>query len=333
LAVRAKATLENRLEPDVLNEVSAEFANLRAALTWLAEAKQTGELLRLAGAVLWPCYLTGQLREGRAWAERALALAPDEPTADRAAAAFAAGHLAHYLGDDVAAVSRLAEAIELARHAGDLRREAFSGLLLGIVAEDAGDYARATSLFEAAQARYAQADHRRGIALATFHLDVVAYGEADSTRAAALQEEALAASRAAGDPLIEAWCLEWLVVLAAERGDLDRAAAALETRLAIGPEPRSMPLDGQLMATVVVVGAACGAHAAAARLLGTTDALQAMSGERFQLPERLVYERAAQRLRAALGPGAYEDRLTDGRTMSDVAVLVDIRTILAAASA
>jgi hypothetical protein len=165
-----------------------------------------------------------------------------------------------------------------------------------------------------------------------FHLGVVAYGEGDPVRATALQEEALAVSRAVGDPLVEAWCLEWLGVLAAERDDLGQAADVLGRRLAIGLGSQSMPRDGQLMATFAVVGAACGAHDAAARLLGATAAQQATSGERFQLPERVVYERAEARLRTALGPQRYALLAAEGRAMSDEAITADFRTIIDAAA-
>jgi predicted ATPase/DNA-binding XRE family transcriptional regulator len=332
LAARAGAVLDRRLEPVVMSELGTEFANLRTALTWLAETSRWSEVLRLAGGMFWPWYLTGQLREGREWAERALAAAPPTASPERAAAAFAAGHLAHYLGDDAAAVPRLEEASALARQVGDPWREAFSTLLLGIVAEDAGDYARAAPLFEGSRALYTRAGDQRGGALATFHLGVVAYGEADPTRATAFQEEALAAVRTAGDPLVEAWCLEWLGVLAADRGDLPRAAAALQTRMAIGIGPRPMPLDGQLMGTVAVVGAACEMPAAAARVLGATDALLETSGERFQLPERAVYERAAERIKTTLGTADYDRLVTEGRAMADEAVAAEVRAILDAAA-
>ena len=331
VALRAGETLERRYEPAVIGRVEAEFANLRAALTWLAETGRSDALLRLVGALLWPWYLTGHLREGRDWTERALAAAPADPPVDRAAATFAAGHLAHYLGDDEAAVARLEEAAALGRLVGDPRLVAVATLLLGVVAEDAGDYARAATLFAAAREQCARAGDACRVALASFHLGVVAYGEGDSARATALQEEALAAARAAGDPLIEAWCLEWLAVLAADRGDLDQAGAALGTRLAIAA--RSMPRDGQLMATAAVVGAARGVHAAAARLLGATAAVHAVSGERFQLPERTVYDRAAARLRAALGPRDYDLLEAEGRRMPDEAIIADMRAIAGAAAA
>jgi predicted ATPase/DNA-binding XRE family transcriptional regulator len=331
LAVQAGATLDRRMEPGTFRRVDAELDNLRAALAWLQASRRTDDVLRLAGAMLFPWYLSGNLREGRTWAERALAEAPDEPTLERGAAALTAGHHAHYLGDDEAAVAWLREAAGIARHVGDAWREAFSTMMLGIVAEDDGRYAEAAALFSTARERFVASDDGRGKALAAFHLGIVAYGEGDPERSLALQEGALAESRALGDPLIEAWCLEWLGVLATERGALGEAAVVLGERMAIGIGSQSMPRDGQLMATVAVLGAAGGADVPAARLMGATEALLAESGDSFHLPERDVYERAAARLRTTLGETRYGELAAVGRTMPDDAITADIEAILATA--
>ncbi len=94
-------------------------------------------------------------------------------------AAMAAGHLAHYLGDDDAAVVPMEESLALARAVDAPVLEAFATVMLGIVAEDSGDYATARRRFDSAREQYGRADHPRGSALATYHLGVVAYGEED----------------------------------------------------------------------------------------------------------------------------------------------------------
>ncbi len=304
-ALRTADQLERRLDSEALADIEAELANLRSAMAWLDESNRSDELIKLAGAILWPWYLTGQLREGRYWAERALVAAPDATDADRAVAAFAAGHLAHYLGDDAAAIPRLEAAAEYSRRAGDAWHEAFSLLILGIVAEDTGDYPRAIELFDAAREGCVRSDHPRGVGLALFHLGIVAYGAGDLTRAIELEEESLALSKDIDDPLLQAWCLEWLGVLFSERGDLPAAAAAIRQRLTIQVGMRSIPADGQLVAAAAVIGAASGSAEAAARLFGAHASLLAASGETTWLPERDVYESAKSRLRNTLGKETY----------------------------
>lgn len=333
LALRTANQLGRRLDSDVLAEIEAEQANLRSAMAWLDEAKRPHDLIKVAGAILWPWYLSGQLREGRYWAERALEGAPDASNADRAVAAFAAGHLAHYLGDDTAAVPRLEEAVEYSRRAGDAWHEALSLLILGIVAEDTGDYPRANDLFETSRSVCVRSNLPRGVSLALFHLGIVAYGAGDLVRATELEEESLALSKAIDDPLLQAWCLEWLGVLASERGDLAAAAAAIRQRLAIPVGARSVPADGQLVAAAAVIGAASGVHDAAARLFGAHAALLEASGESSWLPERDLYDGAKSRLRAALGEGAYERLVETGLTMPDQAVMADFQAVIDRASA
>jgi len=332
LALRTAVQLGRRLNSDVLAEIEAELANLRAAMAWLDDANRPDDLLKLAGAILWPWYLTGQLREGRYWAERALMSAPAATLGDRAIAAFAAGHLAHYLGDDDAAIPRLEEAVDLARRAGDAWYEAFSLLILGIVAEDRGDYQRAEELFEASRDGCVKSDFPRGVGLALFHLGIVAYGAGDLARAIALEEESMALGKEIGDPLLQAWCLEWLGVLEAERGDLRAAATAIRQRLTIPVGARSIPADGQLVAVAAVIGAASGSAEEATRLFGTHSALLATSGETTWLPERDVYEGAMSRLHNTLGDHHFARLTETGRSMSDQAVLADFQAILAKAS-
>ncbi|HYH12250.1 MAG TPA: hypothetical protein VD789_07825, partial [Thermomicrobiales bacterium] len=127
-------------------------------------------------------------------------------------------------------------------------------------------------------------------------------------------------------------CLEWIAVLATERGDLRHAAGVLQERLEIAIGSQSMPRDGQLMATVAVLGTACGAVTHAARLMGATAGLLEMSGDSFWLPERDVYERVVGSLRAILGDERYDSLTTEGGVMPDDAITADIKSVLNAAS-
>ena len=72
--------------PDATHSLAAlerEHANLRAALTWLAEQGDGRALVRLAGA-LWPFWQEhAHYREGRHWLALALDLGEGAPAADR----------------------------------------------------------------------------------------------------------------------------------------------------------------------------------------------------------------------------------------------------------
>lgn len=331
IAVRDGFELNRRMNTSTLQRAEQELGNIRQALAWLDARQQGEDMLRMSGALLFPWYLTGHLREGRSWAERALAIGSPEPSPDRASASLAAGHLSHYLGDDTAANTHLSEAAEIAGRIGDSWVGAFSTMMLGIIAEDSGEYDRASALFETAREHFVDSGDQRGHALATFHLGVVAYGGGKVKDADELQRSALGESKAMDEPLIAAWCLEWIALLAIERGDIPSAAKAIEERLTIGIGARSMPRDGQLMAAMVVLGAACGADAPAARLMGATAALLATSGDSFRLPERTVYERAVTQLRTVLSDARYALLTAEGRAMTDTEISAGSRAILDAA--
>ena len=116
-------------------------ANLRAALAWLDESGDPASLLQLTGALAWFWYIRGPLDEGRSWLERAIAAQyADVPGAVRTRAKVGAGLLAHFQGDDEHAQTWLEASLARSPELDDPWLMAFTLLLLGMVAEDQGDY-------------------------------------------------------------------------------------------------------------------------------------------------------------------------------------------------
>ena len=73
----------------ILDRLEAEYANLRAALSWLRDAGDIAHLLELAGALYYFWQLRGHIREGQGWLEWGLRHASDVPPRARAAAQLA----------------------------------------------------------------------------------------------------------------------------------------------------------------------------------------------------------------------------------------------------
>lgn len=79
-------TMAERAEPELagpeagiwLDRLGIEHDNLRGALAWAMERGDADTGLRLVAAVFRFWVVRGHLREGRAWAERLLALEPDD---------------------------------------------------------------------------------------------------------------------------------------------------------------------------------------------------------------------------------------------------------------
>ena len=128
-------------------------------------------------------YVACHYREGLAWLERALARAPGAPAAVRADAANGAGRLAYTLGDFAGAAAHLEGARRLAREAGATEVEVWATLLLGILAEDRGEYATAEEHLVAAGRLLAAGPADPGAptdaVFIAYHRGVVAFGRGD----------------------------------------------------------------------------------------------------------------------------------------------------------
>jgi predicted ATPase len=302
-----------------LDRLETERANLRAALAWQDERCDAAALLDMAGALSWFWYIRGPLAEGRSWLERALAAQPAAtPAESRARAMVGAGLLAHFQGDDDAARTWLEMSLARAQSLDDPWLLAFALLLLGMVAEDHGDYHRAEQRFAEALARFRDVDDRANTALALIHLGVAAWGRGDTARATSLYEEALALQRPADDRWGIAVSLGYLGLLAAERGDLADAARRLRESLQLRWGAGAWEDVAGSLADMAVLAAAAGRTEWAARFFGAADALREQAG-RFptpRLPERAVFERAANASRATLGADGFVLAHAAGHTLS-----------------
>jgi len=301
----------------VVNRLAREHDNLRAALAWLDCTGDSKSLLRLAGAIFGFWYLHGHLQEGLSWLERALMHGDGTPTAVRAQALLGAGMLAHYAADDARAVPWLEQSLALYRTTADSWGLAFTLTILGIVAEDAGDYDRAGALFAEGlvHARAADAPVETGLLL--FHLGVVAWGQGDRERAGGLLNEALAVQQASGDLAYgAAESLAFLGLFACEQGDFPRSVDLQRESLSLDQELGSQEVLAVNLANVAMVAAATQRPATAARLFGAAVGHREAIGNPFKLPERAVYDRAIDAAQSVLCDADFAAAWDAGRALS-----------------
>jgi len=214
-----------------LRQLDADHDNLRAALTWLLERRDSEAALRLATA-LWRYWeIRGYLREGTGWLERALAADGDVPAGLRASALNSLGNLVSYLGDPVRTRTAYEESLALRRELDDREGIADSLNNLGLLATDGADYARARALHEESLALRRALGDRRGLALSLNNLGDLAMAEGDLTRAWDLHQEALAVRRELRDLRGVAYSHNNLGAVAARRGDVETARSLLEEAL------------------------------------------------------------------------------------------------------
>lgn len=209
-----------------LREVSDDYDNLRAALSW-AQEHDPALGLGLAGDLSWFWYHHGQFREGRDWLASFLDNAPTGPPGPRARALTGAARLARY--DNAADQARVQaeEAVQLARLAGDPDDLGYAFYVLGLAAQAQDDHA-AIAAAQASVDVFRATTNRWGLALALFYLGTfsVFLGEDD------LVLPALKESREIFDELDDGWgvagCLYYMGMMDQRAGDLPHASSLIE---------------------------------------------------------------------------------------------------------
>jgi len=191
-----------------IQQLDAEYDNLRAALQWARDGGDLAIGLQLAGA-LWRFWRRrGYIREGRTWLEELLALCDDTSDATMLAARLRALNGAAWLASlqpDFAQAARLfEESMALRRALGETEDEAS---LLDNAARawrSAGEYQRATPLMEEALAQHRARGNRGsisvgGLGYSLYELGLVRREQGDFAGATALFEECVEFHRALED--------------------------------------------------------------------------------------------------------------------------------------
>jgi predicted ATPase/class 3 adenylate cyclase len=323
--------LEARYAVDLVDRLEAEYANLVAALGWLSRSGEGERFLALAAAMGEIWYLTGRHREGRDWLERALTVAPAEPTRERGIALLEAGRFAHHHGDDVTAIAHIDEAEALLRPLGQPMDQGYANMMRGIVEEDRGEYDPAESRFLAARDFFRQSGAATAAAVADYHLAIVAYGRGETDRARELWETVAAELRTQDDTVAIVWCLGYLALLAVEQGEVGPAVDSLREAVALSEPAALRHQQDMTLEVAAMLGAASGLAEAAARLQGAAAAIG--EGRRNELPEGLAYQRTERQLRAILGDGGYDRAWREGMALRPEGVEAALEAVLAAASA
>jgi predicted ATPase/DNA-binding CsgD family transcriptional regulator len=319
--------------PDPLfTRLMADHGNLTAALRWFADSGDLVAGARLAAALREYWYATVRWAEGRAWLERSVPRAAELPEDVAAKTLVAAGFLAHYQGDDVRALPLLERGLELLKRFGkDEREEAYAQYLLGVAAEDRGDYGTATELLAEAVRRWRSMGDATNAAYGEGHLGIVALGERDPSSAAAHGEAArgLAAEACSHGAMIVAVLL--LADAARDAGDLEAAAALYGEYLELMAESAHGATEelARGAGSVAVLAAELGQLERAARLLGAAERLREIVGLALVLPERPAYERASEQARDELGEQAFTSAMADGRALSPPDALAEVEDALA----
>ncbi|WP_067457295.1 ATP-binding protein [Actinomadura macra] len=291
--------------------VRAVHSDLRVALEHsLADPRDEGDALELAGALWFYWYACGFQREGRHYLERALA-ASVGPDPRRTRAAWARGLITLSQGDLVAAE----ECAAMCRADTEPSAETAAAFLEASVLSLRGENGAAVAVLRALEPDPA----RGGVEEAVWYLErgVRAFAHVqlgDLEEAAALAEESRVCSAVTGERCLQAWG-DYVQALA-ELGLGRAASAAGHARDAL--EAKRPLHDTWFMAlcldALAMAVAATGEPGRAARLTGIGQRIWRAHGlPQLGSPELAAARSACERrLRSALGDEAYDAAYSTG---------------------
>lgn len=313
----AERTLTELLHGDQahwLARLDRDLPNIRAALTWYADAGDIESGLRIISSLRAYWIHAAHLREVYAWLSgpfRALPTSLDQSL--RAATGLTLGNIAWALGDYATIVRVLPQSLATYRAQGDARGEFNALTVLGHAALQTGDRAGASASYSAALTASRLAGHPSNIAIALNNVARAALDAGDTRRAVALYTESLELARATGNVYTIPLSLTNLAFARIIRREYRAAQTLLDEALRLGYETGNWRV-----LALTILGAALLANGErqdrrALRLLGGLERLRADLGLAHYPSERPYEE---QILATVSDPGTRDLALAEGRALS-----------------
>jgi predicted ATPase/DNA-binding CsgD family transcriptional regulator len=299
-------------QAEVLDLLDAEWANVEAALDFLARSEADAQIgLRMA-ADLWLYWIVrGRYRLGRSHLEAFLARV-ETPSTTRVMALWASGFLAQTSGDHDVALARFEEAQDISAQIGADRERGYALIGLGLVRLRLGESKLAHELFAAARDAMLRVEDSTGRALALWCLATAFVGAGRLTDAREPAGEGLGISERAADAFGRGnlsallGILEWLLD-DAEAGEA-RLKGALPTLEHIGHRWGMVnAVEG-----LAWVAASTGRLDRAALLLGAGASLLQELGIRLAPYWLSYHEDCEAAARAGLGEARYRAQWEKG---------------------
>jgi excisionase family DNA binding protein len=332
LAQQSRPLANTRSTNAPLDVLTANDANLRAALAWLEQRGPVSDFIAMVTASYTFLFALSHFREAETWLERALAVQDEGQPAERARLVIGGGELRMVQGQFAQADALLAEGVTLMRALDDPFDLAMALISQGASFNYGGDSAAAEAALEEALSiapaitEETLQEAVAGRALA--NLSVSARGQGELDLAVARGEAALARFHGRGLELAETRTLMDLGDIARDHGDHHRAVARYEACLALASERSEQRLVAESLAGIASAAAAWGRDREALLLFGAAGAFRERTGYGMLLPaDAATADRTMQDLRARGGARVIEATLAEGHALSlaeakEVAALV-----------
>jgi predicted ATPase/class 3 adenylate cyclase len=369
LVEQASSEYGRRESRKSFNALDIESDNIRAALRWLDDTRQNIRLARAAIALDRYWSSRGRLREGLHWADAALAREAELPEPALADLLSVRGGLVLFTGDPVVARGYYERALVLRERIGDQAKVAASltglgdvayqskdyaaaeelftrsltineslGLgdeaavdrdALGYAVRDAGQLARAATLFELGLARAREKDDLPQLAHAEMMLGELLYMRDQFDRA----EPHLAESVEIGRRLKSSWLVAVgqanRAVVAVERGRLREAREMCADAIRAIADSDAVRAAVACLLAAAAVAAAEGRTRAAGRSVGASAAI----GDFALGPFAPARERAIARAIALIPVAAFDAYVVEGQRLSRELALAEALAELGGADA
>lgn len=234
LAQTAQPHLRGSHQLDWVEKLEAEHDNLRAALGWFIEQRETRAALLFAQAMWMFWYIRGYYTEGRKRLDAALALPRmDGDDEARGQALYGAGALSQLQGDMGVAAEYALQSIEVWQKLGDARGLGQANTVLGNVAYGQGRMDDALKRHTAALNAFEHIHDDRNSAIALNNLGQIYENAGALDEAHACFEKALALARKLEDTRVIATLLGNLGVVLRRQGNKKNAVSFHEEALAL----------------------------------------------------------------------------------------------------
>jgi non-specific serine/threonine protein kinase len=319
-----------QVKPFEIQELGAEYPYFRSALTWLdASDGQEDLLLTLASNLGYFWYLADYEPEGLDWLRRAIVSADDELCHDYIHALILAGHLATTLGD-ASAREYLERGRSLALASGNIPLLAQGTIVLGISAEDHGEFEEAETMMSCGWELAQQARLDWAECMALYHLGIIASGRGELESARTRLEAARASARALDDMLLPYWSLPHLALIACQQADPMRAAEYLHEGLLTVQSSGLRQGDEVLLGAFAVLATMLEEFRSSAELLGAAAARN--YDIPYFYPERTAFLQAEASARRQLGAADFDTAWIGGRTMRSDSITTEMERLLSIAA-
>ncbi len=314
-AAEAETRLSVTGSADLVERLSQDRANLRAAVQWAFDHHRPELVLRLAGSLLSLAYARGEPAEGLSWLLTALE-SPGRASAEELSdALFTASALFQIQGNLERAIAFGERALEVSRATGYPFGEARALIGLGISAEWSNDLDAASERYQAAntilleESPTARLPHWRALPRANLaDIALIQHRHDDAVR---LGEQAVAQWRTDGYLWGIAQALGTVAAAHCERGDLDAARTAYREVLDVWLACADGRGIAGTIAGIAAIPLAAGQFAQAARLLGAAESVRRHLGVEFVAHHLYAQEQVA-RTRAWMGELNFRAHWQDG---------------------